>query len=53
MPIEGVSKLLGHTSVAVTQKYYAELLDETVRNDYLKALGYRTTTRHHNTQKGD
>jgi integrase/recombinase XerD len=40
MSIEGISKLLGHNSVAVTQDYYAELLDTTVRNDFLSALGH-------------
>jgi integrase len=44
MPIEGISKLLGHASVAVTQQHYAELLDATVRADYLRALGYRSTS---------
>jgi integrase len=37
-----VSRLLGHSSVAVTQQHYAEILDVTVRDEYMRALGYRT-----------
>jgi integrase len=38
--LEVVSKLLGHASVAVTQKAYATLLDDTARRELLTALGY-------------
>lgn len=38
--LEVVSKLLGHASVAVTQKAYATHLDDTARRELLTALGY-------------
>ena len=41
--IEIVSQLLGHSSVAVTQKAYAELLAETARRELMQTLGYRPT----------
>ena len=41
--IEIVSQLLGHSSVAVTQKAYAELLAETARRELMQTLGYSTT----------
>jgi integrase len=37
MPLEHVSKLLGHADTRVTQACYAELLDETVRAAAIKA----------------
>jgi site-specific recombinase XerD len=37
-----VSRLLGHNSVAVTQQHYAEILDVTIRDEYMRALGHRT-----------
>ena len=39
VPIMSVSKLLGHTSVAVTQQYYAELANATVFEDFYRAVG--------------
>jgi integrase/recombinase XerD len=39
-PLLVVSKLLGHSSVAVTQKHYAELLDPVARDEFMHALGY-------------
>jgi hypothetical protein len=38
--IEVVSQLLGHASVATTQKAYAELLAETARRELMQTLGY-------------
>lgn len=38
--LEVVSKLLGHASVAVTQRSYATLLDSTARRELLRALGH-------------
>jgi integrase len=38
--LEVVSKLLGHSSVAITQKAYAQLLDSTARRELLRALGH-------------
>jgi integrase len=38
--LEVVSKLLGHASVAVTQKAYATLLDSTARRELFRALGH-------------
>jgi integrase len=40
-PIKVVSKLLGHTSVAITQAAYAELLDDRVWDGWNRARGYR------------
>lgn len=34
LPLETVSKVLGHQSVKITQSYYAELLTETVKNNF-------------------
>ena len=36
--LEVVSKLLGHSSTAVTERCYARLQDETIRDEMLKAL---------------
>jgi hypothetical protein len=33
-----VSKLLGHADTRVTQASYAEMLDETVRSEVLRAV---------------
>jgi integrase len=41
--LEVVSKLLGHSSVAITQKAYATLLDSTARRELLTALGHEST----------
>jgi len=41
--IDAVSKLLGHSSTVVTEKHYAELLDDTVRTSLLHAYGYQTS----------
>lgn len=38
MPMEMVSRLMGHESVSTTAKYYAELLPETIREMYLKVV---------------
>jgi len=38
--LEVVSKLLGHSSVGITQKAYAQLLDSTARRELLRALGH-------------
>jgi integrase len=38
--LEVVSKLLGHASTSVTERAYAELLDETARRELFAALGY-------------
>ncbi|MHB1242533.1 MAG: tyrosine-type recombinase/integrase [Gaiellaceae bacterium] len=38
--IEVVSRLLGHRSVEVTQQFYAELLDENIREAFNEARGY-------------
>jgi integrase len=40
MPMEGVSKLLGHTNVAITAEAYAELGDKRVLADFRRAKGY-------------
>lgn len=37
--IEVVSALLGHSHVGITQKYYASLLDSTIRAEVMAALG--------------
>lgn len=42
--LEVVSKLLGHVDTRTTEKYYAELLGETVRNEMFVALGLSRTT---------
>jgi integrase/recombinase XerD len=42
MSLDVLSKLLGHSSVAVTQQHYAEILDPRARDAYLEALGYRS-----------
>jgi integrase/recombinase XerD len=36
--IEVVSRLMGHESVSTTAKFYAELLPETIRAEYLRAV---------------
>jgi integrase len=36
--MEAVSKLLGHADVRVTAACYAELLDETVRDEVRRAM---------------
>ena len=36
--LEVVSKLLGHASTTVTERAYAELLDDTTRRELLHAL---------------
>jgi integrase len=36
--LEVVSKLLGHSSTTVTERHYAELLEQTVRLEALAAL---------------
>ena len=36
--MEAVSKLLGHADVRVTQQAYAELLDQTVRDEVRRVL---------------
>jgi site-specific recombinase XerD len=38
--LEIVSKLLGHASTTITQRAYAQLLDETTRRELLRALGH-------------
>jgi site-specific recombinase XerD len=38
MRIETVSRLMGHESVATTAKFYAELLPETIRAEYLRVV---------------
>jgi site-specific recombinase XerD len=38
MRIETVSRLMGHESVATTAKFYAELLPETIRAEYLRIV---------------
>jgi integrase/recombinase XerD len=37
--LETVSKALGHSDTRVTQAYYAELLDQTARDEILRAMG--------------
>jgi len=37
--LEIVSKLLGHASTVVTERAYAELLDDTARRELLRVLG--------------
>ncbi len=37
--LEVVSKLLGHASTVITERAYAQLLDETARRELLQALG--------------
>jgi integrase/recombinase XerC len=37
--IEVVSALLGHSHVGITQKYYASLLDSTIRAEVMATLG--------------
>jgi integrase len=39
--IEVVAALLGHSHVGITQKYYAQLLDSTIRDEVFAALGAR------------
>jgi len=41
MSITGVSTLLGHASVAVTQQYYAQLTPRVVSEEFFTVLGYR------------
>jgi integrase len=41
MSITGVSTLLGHASVAVTQQYYAQLTPKAVKDEFFATLGYR------------
>ena len=36
--LEVVSKLLGHASTVVTERAYAELLDDTLRRELLRVL---------------
>jgi integrase len=36
--LETISRVLGHADTRVTQAYYAELLDETARDEILKAM---------------
>jgi integrase len=38
--LEVVSKLLGHASTTVTERAYAELLDETARRELFQALAH-------------
>jgi site-specific recombinase XerD len=43
--LEVVSKLLGHADTRTTEKYYAELLGETVRSEMFAALGLSQITK--------
>jgi integrase/recombinase XerD len=44
--LEVVSKLLGHSTTTITERAYAELLDDTTRRELLHALQHPTNNHH-------